>query len=313
MSKIFSYKDAMANFKGVMLCERPAEPGDKVIIRPYCGRVTGKEQLGLCPTEIRERKEKKCKRCFFKVDVMPALVNHKKWLKEFNEEMQNRKDQAIRIAIEEEKKKETIRKNAEKMRKEIMEADLNSEEDNLIKENLAGKTLASNRPLAEPKAGVAPEREQRVTFEEKKLERSAELAKDDVNMKKKDKRPAWALSQKENENFEEEEDEELIDFMDNLNFEEYIEDLEVKNMLETLKKKITDLKGEQNWKKKWEQRVNQKKEKKRQEYLREKKEKEIEQARAEIDNSDNVSVAGASIGEQAGTVLSSKTQGKKKF
>ena len=51
----------MANFKGVMLCERPQEPGERVVMRPYCGRVTANEQLGLCPTEIRERKERKCK------------------------------------------------------------------------------------------------------------------------------------------------------------------------------------------------------------------------------------------------------------
>jgi hypothetical protein len=48
-----------ANFKGMMLCSRPVDKADVVIDRPFCSRVNPREEFGLNPTNISDRKERK--------------------------------------------------------------------------------------------------------------------------------------------------------------------------------------------------------------------------------------------------------------
>ena len=38
-----------------------------------------------------------------------------------------------------------------------------------------------------------------------------------------------------------------MDFMDNLDIDEYLNDLEFKNMVSTLKKRVSELKAEPDW------------------------------------------------------------------
>lgn len=61
---------------------------------------------------------------------------------------------------------------------------------------------------------------------------------------KKKTNPAWAKSEQQNQEEESEECDELLDFVDNLDYDKYIDDLEVQNMLNSLKERIEDLKGE---------------------------------------------------------------------
>lgn len=62
---------------------------------------------------------------------------------------------------------------------------------------------------------------------------------------KRRKKPAWAYAEggkeKEEEDLEEEELAELLDFTNNLDFEDFIEDLEVKDALEKLRKRVEEL------------------------------------------------------------------------
>lgn len=51
--------------------------------------------------------------------------------------------------------------------------------------------------------------------------------------------PAWAKTSEEHEIDELEEDDKLIEFMDSLDVEQYLEDVEFKTMLATLKKELT--------------------------------------------------------------------------
>jgi hypothetical protein len=48
-------------------------------------------------------------------------------------------------------------------------------------------------------------------------------------------KPKWAMTEKEHEEFDEEETCELLDFVDALNFDEYIQDLEFRDALDQLK------------------------------------------------------------------------------
>lgn len=61
---------------------------------------------------------------------------------------------------------------------------------------------------------------------------------------KKSTQPAWAKSQEKVEQEEGEECDELLDFVDNLDYDKYIDDMEVQNMLNSLKDRIEGLKEE---------------------------------------------------------------------
>mmetsp|Transcript_13858 Transcript_13858/g.34216 ORF Transcript_13858/g.34216 Transcript_13858/m.34216 type:complete len:373 (-) Transcript_13858:375-1493(-) len=54
-------------------------------------------------------------------------------------------------------------------------------------------------------------------------------------------KPAWALTKKQKEEMEEQEVADLLSFANNLNFEEYVEDLEFRQALSALKGRATDL------------------------------------------------------------------------
>jgi hypothetical protein len=54
-------------------------------------------------------------------------------------------------------------------------------------------------------------------------------------------KPKWAMTEQENEDFDEEETCELLDFVDALNFDEYIQDLEFREALNGLKSQVVKL------------------------------------------------------------------------
>lgn len=95
------------------------------------------------------------------------------------------------------------------------------------------------------------------------------------DMKKKSK-PAWALSANDQKELEDQEADELLEFMDKFDAEKYAQDTQVKEMLQTLKNRVSELKSEDNWKENWEGRLKEKKKRREEEYLREKASKEID-------------------------------------
>ena len=132
----------------------------------------------------------------------------------------------------------------------------------------------------------------------------------EITQKKKSK-PAWAVPTQQQENFEEAEEEELINFMGNLNFDEYVDDVEVRTLIQSLKSRVDSLKEEPDWRDKWKKRLKEKTEKRKQDYLDEK-----QRLRQDDDNCSVVASQGGDskasflFGGDALTVSSSKTQGK---
>ena len=92
----------------------------------------------------------------------------------------------------------------------------------------------------------------------------------------KKKMPAWAMTKQQEEVVQEVEDDELLDFMDNLDFDSYKDDLEFRNMVSTLQARVSELKKEDGWKEKWEGRLKERSEQRKQEYLAEKAERQVD-------------------------------------
>ena len=56
--------------------------------------------------------------------------------------------------------------------------------------------------------------------------------------------PLWAQTEKQLEKKEDEECNDLLDFIDNLDYDKYIDNLEVQNMLNSLKERVDKIKDE---------------------------------------------------------------------
>jgi len=72
-----------------------------------------------------------------------------------------------------------------------------------------------------------------------------------MKKKKEEKeKPKWAYTEKQLEDEEEEDVDTLLEFTNNLDYDKYIDDLEVKHMIAALKKRINDIrsKEEESWK-----------------------------------------------------------------
>lgn len=85
--------------------------------------------------------------------------------------------------------------------------------------------------------------------EEKKAEQAAEQP---THSEKKQKKkmgqiPQWALTENEAKNQEDLECDDLLNFASNLNFDQYIQDVEVNSMIKAIKSRVEELKNKENW------------------------------------------------------------------
>lgn len=121
---------------------------------------------------------------------------------------------------------------------------------------------------------------------------------------KKQGKPAWAMSKEQKEELDENEDDDLMDFMDNLDIDSYLNDLEFKNMVQTLKKRVSELKEEPDWRDKWKLRLKEKTQKRKEEYLEEK----ANRSQMDDDMITHTGTTGGLFGNDNMSIASSRTQ-----
>jgi len=223
-------KESIANYKGVMLCNRPNEPmskPDNETTGPFISRVTVPEQLGLNPTKSFDGFKKQPKR---KLEI---LKKHKLWL----QQLQKQKEEQFKKLQEKEEaeneKKVKIKEKAADRRKKLQgnSQQLQSKSQQLqVKEGEVSikEDLAPSKRLTEKNLKL---------HEKKSSERNRT-------------KPEWAKTEAEIEKEEEEEVEDLLDFAKNLDYESFINDLEVKQALEVVKQRIDEINQEKQWKQK---------------------------------------------------------------
>jgi len=68
--------------------------------------------------------------------------------------------------------------------------------------------------------------------------------------KKGSAKPAWAVTQKQQETDQEEEIDNLLEFAYELDYEQYMDDLEVRQALAVIKERVAEMKKDQDWKEK---------------------------------------------------------------
>ena len=87
-----------ANYKGVMLCNRPSFDANIIKEKPFVSRVDKKEMLGINPVQrYPVSRPRKCiwntfdESLFIFLDVNTAILKHKLWLEEFKKKVKEEK------------------------------------------------------------------------------------------------------------------------------------------------------------------------------------------------------------------------------
>jgi len=100
------------------------------------------------------------------------------------------------------------------------------------------KRVAANRKFCEDARAKVREMQATRAAEQAKAAEEAKAAKKEDTAPAK---PKWAMTEKEHEEFDEEETCELLDFVDALNFDEYIQDFEFRDALDQIKNRAKKL------------------------------------------------------------------------
>jgi hypothetical protein len=230
------FKNNINNYKGVMLCTRPNENVGAVRDRPFISRVDPKEGLGVNPVnkvkEIRNRRK-----------VNPVLQRHREWLREFKERVREKK-------LEENNKDYQDKERFDRIKEQATINRLKGPE--MIEQYLeAANSDANSSPQAQ-KAQAVQKSQQEYVQQEQFSPVQPVVKKSETHKKEKvSAKPKWAYTEEQLIDEEDKEVDDLLAFTNNLDYDKYINDLEVKNMVSALKKRIDEIKGHEDddWKK----------------------------------------------------------------
>uniref|UniRef100_A0A7S4JSX7 Uncharacterized protein n=1 Tax=Odontella aurita TaxID=265563 RepID=A0A7S4JSX7_9STRA len=222
-------KVSIGNYKGVMLCNRPFSGGlDSTSKRQrqssyasdpnkgdafVCGTVAKPWGIGSNAAKTDEEKSRVISRLSKKDN---ALTKHKKWLKQMHEERERlEKERDEEIRIQEKRKREFMEKQAKVRSVVLEEAAQHSDDHRYMNAEEGSNDKYSQKP------------------------ESASSAK-----------PAWALTESAakvvDDEAEAQEHDDLLTFVDDLDFERYSHDLELKVLIQQVKERIHALQKEKN-------------------------------------------------------------------
>lgn len=235
-------RSGIGNYKGVMLCNRPGEAQPKANRDgpdPFVSRVTVHENIGLNPTAWlpphQSRKNRK---------QLAVLSKHKEYLRT----LQNQRETTL---------VETMKlKEAKEQQKRYFA-------DKLAKKRAKFRGVTSVSPTSQsPKRTVIEDEEEAPKTEAKPVKLTEKNLKELEHRDKKSRassrqKPKWALSQKEHEEKEDQDIEDLLGFVRDLDYDKYIEDLEVRQALAIVKERVDEIRQDNEWKRKIVEMYNQ--------------------------------------------------------
>ncbi len=232
--------------KGIMLASRPSAPPVK--IQPKKKSFSGKpfipngnakefisskvENSGLAiAAENRVLREK--------AQGPTATSKHKQWLLE----LQQLKEQAMEEAREynraqaEEKEKFAERSSA--LRQLLREGKWDESHVHCNTTKVSSLEKHLNSPTKKLEAAVTN------TQEETRAKSDVKSSPPKKNTANLESRPGWALTKNQHEEVKEGQEEDLLDFALNLDFDKYLEDMEIKDAVEFVKKRVKEIEVKQ--------------------------------------------------------------------
>ncbi|OMJ67499.1 hypothetical protein SteCoe_35323 [Stentor coeruleus] len=211
-------KQSIGNYKGVMLCNRPNDPSDKP-------QRDGPEPF-ISRVTVKEQLGINPPIKLIQTTQKPKrtleiLKRHKQWLSQLQKQKED-------IAVEEQKNLKAKEQKLQKMKKKY-------------------------KTNKEPKAKTAEANEKK---SQNLTEKSLKKLESEPNEKGQKEKPKWAMTEKEAEIHEEKEVDDLLKYVQDLDYESIINDLEVRQALEIVKERIEEIKRDKEWKEKIAQKYN---------------------------------------------------------
>lgn len=245
----------LGNFKGVMLCNRPAQipqsyqaaPGAVNTISgsrpPFSSAVVPESALGL--RHLRKPHERKAVPKNKGDDV---TWRHKKWLQEFQAQRSHATNEQEQNAIDREENRKRFQDRSAAMRAAIRQIQAHGGDPAAVGaalDSFSGTGELSNVAYApstvipsgdmssyasDVGAGAAP-----TVAAPRPRPSAASMTVANSG------RPAWALTEEAFHNREEDEAADLVDFAQNLNYDNYMSDMEVREAVKFVKTKVSEL------------------------------------------------------------------------
>eukprot|EP00391_Amoebophrya_sp_Ameob2_P006433 CAMPEP_0178992712 /NCGR_PEP_ID=MMETSP0795-20121207/6272_1 /TAXON_ID=88552 /ORGANISM="Amoebophrya sp., Strain Ameob2" /LENGTH=453 /DNA_ID=CAMNT_0020684635 /DNA_START=62 /DNA_END=1423 /DNA_ORIENTATION=- len=228
----------LGNFKGVMLCNRPdivaPKTKDPTELPPFYSAVApgALEPPGMLhPTTLNPLAQKK--------DVPEAFKRHRKMLVEMQDNLNASKSEDFLKSKAKEEQVVGHREKCADQRQAVRDALRDAEE---------GAQTKNNPKFLNKLRDAVAVSEDRLAMDVGEMNKTnmagsanSSSSSKVVANKTSSSKPAWALTKKQKEEMEEQEVADLLSFANNLNFEEYVEDLEFRQALSALKGRATDL------------------------------------------------------------------------
>jgi len=207
-----------------MLCTRPNENIGIAKETPFISRVDPKDQLGINPV-------KKIKTILPRKRGNPILSRHRQWLENFKERMREKRNIQ---ELKDEHDKEKFKR---------------------IREQAASQKAKSQESTGEPEPSETHQSPHAIRVHDYvQQEQTSPVKAEKPKQKKKEHslKPKWAYTEQQVKDEEEQDVDDLLEFTNNLDYDKYLNDLEVKHMVLALKKRIDEIKvqEEDDWKKK---------------------------------------------------------------
>jgi len=174
---------------------------------------------------------------------LSAIRKHREFIKELQSKKAKEAEDAEMVSKQMSEKKNKIRKIAEKQRTKVKEWKNDIE---IIDKALGPETVQKKEASAKQEPLTAANLEKmndkiekaNPKQEDKKLEM---IPKSKDSKRGEKKKPIWALTEKQLENMEDKEADNLIQFAYELDYEKYMEDFEVRQALEAIKKRVSEI------------------------------------------------------------------------
>eukprot|EP00930_Biecheleria_cincta_P100242 TRINITY_DN91876_c0_g1_i1.p1 TRINITY_DN91876_c0_g1~~TRINITY_DN91876_c0_g1_i1.p1 ORF type:complete len:417 (+),score=106.96 TRINITY_DN91876_c0_g1_i1:138-1388(+) len=234
----------LGNYKGVMLCNRPSEApkagaaggGDAGPFRSMVAPTYG-DQVGLTPARNFEPTVKKR-------GPSAALRRHVRWLRELQEQMREERDQGTQEEQDEEERRQRFKAITDKHREAVRDM-MNARDDQQREDAKIERAAKLAMRGVETAAAAAPPGSTAPAYAIAQ-ESQAPAAPAKKGAGSKAAKPLWAMTEKEREDFEEEEADDLINFAENLDYDKFVGDMEFRSALHALKDRTGRLKKEQD-------------------------------------------------------------------
>lgn len=237
-------------YKGIMLSNRPISQAAAPAAGPPAMGADGKPKpfvAGIVKERINPRGydpevlERKIN-APHRTKPLTALGKHKKWLADLAKQREELKETMLLEELEKEERRQRFAETQKEIRDHIRGVVSSSKEGAISRESI-GKAISPRTELRDAGERIMIPTQYRSAEESPPRKASSPSDKFTEAQKKKlaSKKPAWAMTEEDISGSHDKEADELLEFVESLDFESFVDDLEVRAALAAARERIETL------------------------------------------------------------------------